>query len=269
MFSWENVIPMNSTSCSLFLTSFLPWGLRFLFRHPTKTSLFLDFAKDYFDRYEKISFLTDKSIEEVVESFYQFERNSALVQGRGGSASVPMQYIVMYSLVRLIRPDIVLETGVHEGWSAWYTLLAMEENNHGILHSVDLPNQDVELIPGDGHHQREFLPEEKGPGWRVPQSLRARWSLHIGDAKEILPALLPSLGPIDIFVHDSLHTYDHMLFEYRAAWPFLKTGGLLLADDVDLNSSMSDFAQELEHPYTIFNFRPRPNSLVAIRKEKS
>lgn len=259
---------MNIKSHLLFLSSFLPWGLRFLFRHPTKTCLLRNYASDYFSRYGKIASLTDTTIEEVVESLYQLERTEPLFQDRDGFSGVPMQYIVMYAIVRLIRPHIIIETGVHEGWSAWFTLLALEHNNHGILHSVDLPNQDVELIPGDGHHQREFLPEGKEPGWRVPEYLRGRWTLHLGNAKDILPTLLPTVNPIDIFVHDSLHTHDHMLFEYRSAWPFLRNGGLLIADDIDLNSSLSDFAQEIQHPYVVFNFRPRPNSLAAIRKAK-
>ena len=100
----------------------------------------------------------------------------------------------------------------------------------------------------------------------MPQELRKRWQLHLGDAKDILPALLPSISPLDIFVHDSLHTYDHMLFECRKAWPYLRSGGILVADDIDLHTAFLDFAQEIHYPYELFNFRPRTNSLGAIRK---
>ena len=38
-------------------------------------------------------------------------------------------------------------------------------------------------------------------------------------------------------MHDSLHTYDHMMFEYTTSWDFIKKNGLLLSNDPagDLN----------------------------------
>ena len=40
---------------------------------------------------------------------------------------------------RLLEPQVVLETGVAYGVSSAFILRALEENGHGILHSVDLP----------------------------------------------------------------------------------------------------------------------------------
>jgi len=71
----------------------------------------------------------------------------------------------------------------------------------------------------------------------VPTDLRNRWHLYLGDAKEMLPRLLQTLGTIDIFIHDSLHSYEHMLFEFRTAWPHLRGGGVILSDDIDANCS--------------------------------
>src|SRR6266581_3100545 len=50
------------------------------------------------------------------------------------------------------------------------------------------------------------------------------------------------LGTIDVFIHDSLHTYDHMLWEYRAAYDHIRPGGLLISDDALWNSAFSEFA---------------------------
>ena len=63
----------------------------------------------------------------------------------------------------------------------------------------------------------------------------------MGKAEELLPPLLEELGAIDLFLHDSLHTYEHMLFEFRTAWPHLNSGGLLLAHDVGQNTSFFHF----------------------------
>ena len=51
---------------------------------------------------------------------------------------------------------------------------------------------------------------------------------------------------IDVFIHDSLHTYDHMLSEYHAAYPRLRPGGLLISDDADWNHAFSQFMREVE-----------------------
>jgi hypothetical protein len=39
--------------------------------------------------------------------------------------------------------------------------------------------------------------------------------LHIEDSKELLEPLLQKLGGIDFFIHDSMHTYEHMMWEFR------------------------------------------------------
>lgn len=71
--------------------------------------------------------------------------------------------------------------------------------------------------------------------------MRKRWRLVLGDSRKELPRLLDELKEIDIFCHDSLHTYDHMLFEYQLAWRYLRHGGVLLSDDVQENSAFRDF----------------------------
>ena len=46
---------------------------------------------------------------------------------------------------------------------------------------------------------------------------------------------------IDMFVHDSSHSYRHMLWEFRAFWPRLRDGGLLMSHDVQMNSAFPEF----------------------------
>ena len=77
----------------------------------------------------------------------------------------------------------------------------------------------------------------------MPDWLRSRWQLHIGDVAAILPGLRRELGEVDMFIHDSLHTYEHMKFEFELARPYIKHGGLLLADDALWNSAFNEFAQ--------------------------
>ena len=113
----------------------------------------------------------------------------------------------------------------------------------------------------DGSRQRDVMATGRETGWLVPASLRSRWKLHLGDAQVLLPDLLPTLGPIDVFIHDSLHTYAHMMFEFQTAWPRLRAGGFLLSDDTDWNTAFQDFAELVQCPRVMFNFR-----VGAIRK---
>ena len=139
--------------------------------------------------------------------------------------------LVQYAAARSLRPDVIVETGVASGVSSTYLLFALHKNGAGILHSIEL---------GDPR----YLPAGKPPGWLVPEWLKSRWKLLIGDARRELPDLLNKLGQVDIFIHDSLHTYEQMLWEYRAAYPYLRGGGLLLSDDAALNAAFYEFAAE-------------------------
>jgi predicted O-methyltransferase YrrM len=80
-------------------------------------------------------------------------------------------------------------------------------------------------------------------GHIVPDSLKDRWTLILDDACKALPELVEKLQTIDFFYHDSLHSYDHMKFEFETAWPHLKEGGLLLSDDVLWNNAFHEICK--------------------------
>jgi predicted O-methyltransferase YrrM len=126
-----------------------------------------------------------------------------------------------YLACRLLEPEVVVETGVAYGVSSAFILRALEENGRGTLHSVDLP-------PLRRDYQRFW-------GIAVPGALRGRWTLHRGSSARALPGLLRELGAADLFLHDSLHTRRNMRREFEEVWPYLRTGGVILADDVERN----------------------------------
>jgi len=122
----------------------------------------------------------------------------------------------LYLLVRALRPRVVVETGVLYGASSAHILAALEANGTGELYSVDLPRD----------------PSEPAPGYLIPPHLRGRWTLVEGDSRRELPGLLERLGGIDCFHHDSLHTREHMTWEYATALPRMRPGGVLATHDV-------------------------------------
>jgi methyltransferase family protein len=143
--------------------------------------------------------------------------------------------LLQYAVVRAFQPNVVVETGVANGVSSAYLLLALQANDRGTLYSIGL-------------NDPQYLPKGKSLGWIVPQELQSRWKLLVGDSRTILPGLLDEIRSADIFIHDSLHTYEHMLWEYRVAYPHLRPGGLLCSDDAKWNSAFPEFALEVAAP---------------------
>jgi predicted O-methyltransferase YrrM len=132
---------------------------------------------------------------------------------------------VLYGLVRLRKPSVVFETGIADGFSSRVILTAIAANGSGRLVSLDV---------------------RSGTGGLVPRELRGAWRPRLVDPAHSIAettAALRSEAPIDLFLHDSRHTYGHMLGEYRAAWPCLRPGGLLGSDDADSTFAFLDFAR--------------------------
>lgn len=152
----------------------------------------------------------------------------------------------IWCCVRVVQPDAMIETGVAHGSSSWIILNAMHKNGKGRLYSIDLPNNDTNKAYNFNNTQPET-------GWMVPESLRPRWELHLGYAQELLPMLLNKLGHIDIFFHDSDHSYEHMKFEFETASPYLRKGGLLLSDDVHKNKAFSEYVATTHYKALQFN----------------
>ena len=136
----------------------------------------------------------------------------------------------------------MVETGVHRGVSSLFILHAMHENNKGTLYSIDLPQAKYEQDNSD--ITKSILPTEK-IGVCITTNLKKRWNLILGDSKKELPKLLGNLSTIDIFLHDSKHTHDHMKWEYETAWPHIKNSGILISDDSNWSSgAFEEFAEK-------------------------
>ena len=79
-------------------------------------------------------------------------------------------------------------------------------------------------------------------GWLVGAALQPRWSLHVGRSEEHLPRILADTpNGIDLFLHDSLHQYATMRWEYETAYPALRAGGLLGSHDIHANRAWPEF----------------------------
>jgi predicted O-methyltransferase YrrM len=155
----------------------------------------------------------------------------------------------LYALVRLTQPRLIVETGVFDGFYSACFLQALFENERreekgGSLVSIDLPANEAVEASTSRLAARTGLPRGEQPGWVIPGHLRRLWRPHFGDSRQLLPQVLAQAGEIDLFFHDSLHTHDHMMFEFETAWPKLSQGGFLLSHDVHWNGAFRQFARE-------------------------
>jgi predicted O-methyltransferase YrrM len=170
--------------------------------------------------------------------------NTGRVTGRDGYD----EGLRLYRLLRELKPKVAVETGVCNGVSTAFLLLALERNDTGELHSIDLPE-----IAGEEYEAGTFwdgkggavIPPGKEPGWMVPDHLKSRWHLLLGRSQEVLPLLVEQIGPIDFFMHDSEHSYECMRFEFETAWAAMRDGGALVADDVNVNPAWDEFTDRV------------------------
>jgi hypothetical protein len=135
----------------------------------------------------------------------------------------------IWLLVRCLRPQCVVETGVAHGVTSRFILEALEKNGGGHLWSIDRPPM-----------EREWKAQI---GIAVADHLQHRWSYILGSSRRRLPDVLEARGEIDLFVHDSLHSERNVRFEMDRAWPTLRPGGAIVVDDIDVNRGFHSFTQ--------------------------
>jgi len=131
----------------------------------------------------------------------------------------------LYGLTRWLRPVVLVESGGFIGMSSAFILKALADEKLATskLYSIEL-SEDCEqgaLIPDELRSASGFVPmrgriEDFLKGDQLPRS-------------------------IDMFLHDSSHSYQHMFWEFRQFWPRLRDGGLLVSHDVQMNAAFPEF----------------------------
>lgn len=190
-------------------------------------------------------FLEEAGIKEIESEtkhrLSQFSSRDSLDQSHNADPNLAR---ICYAMCRALKPKNVIETGVAYGITTAFILKAMHVNGSGHLYSVDLPPLASNA--------------DESTGRAVPDSLRSRWTLCRGKSSRILPTLVQQVGTLDIFIHDSLHTYQNELFEFETAWPFIRNGGVLVSDDIE------------EHPAWLdWESRAKPILSVVFEEQKS
>lgn len=146
---------------------------------------------------------------------------------------------LLYALVRTLKPNTILETGVANGHSSFFILRALRANGGGLLHSVDR-SSDV--------------------GGLLDSAERQYWRLHVLSSSGLKKSFLNILGTLpalDLFLHDSDHRYAWQTFELDAAFTKIAADGIIACDDCDSSYAFLDFCK---------GAGVRPTILVETRK---
>jgi predicted O-methyltransferase YrrM len=142
----------------------------------------------------------------------------------------------LYLVVRVLQPGLMVETGVANGASTLLILTAMEENGEGALVSFDIA-RDVGAL---------LTEQERASN---------RWDLRIITPGEF-PTTIVDLGGIDVFLHDSDHSYANVTTELETVWPRVRPGGLVVADDGEMSYAFLEAsAREDASAYGLFDRR--------------
>ena len=134
-----------------------------------------------------------------------------------------------YALLRVVKPSHVVETGTDKGLGSCVLAAALLKNGTGRLTTIDMNEDSGYLIQGR-------YAEVTG---RV-----------IGDSIRELAAL----DPADIFLHDSLHTYEHETTEYETVK--LSSNALVLSDNAHSTAALPDWAERTGHRFLFFAEQP-------------
>lgn len=141
-----------------------------------------------------------------------------------------------YALARILKPELIIETGVHDGLGSLLLLRALERNLQegapGRLVSFDI---------------------NPAAGW-IPDA-HPLWELRIESTREGLATVLQQARSVGILIHDSLHTYEHESYELRTAAVHLAAGGVLVSDNAHGTRALADTCEDLGLHYFEFSER--------------
>lgn len=157
---------------------------------------------------------------------------AASVSPRRGSIDPDPLYgrrVAWYTLVRLLKPQIVVEAGVDKGLGTLVLAAALlrntAEGSPGQVIGMDINPAAGSLIGGQ---YAEVI------------------DLRHGDSVALLRDIT---DVVDIFIHDSNHDHDHESAELRAVFLHMSKRGLLLSDASADSDALDDFCRETHLPF--------------------
>ncbi len=136
-----------------------------------------------------------------------------------------------YALVRLLRPQHVVETGTDKGLGSCVLAAAVLRNGSGRVTTIDI---------------------NPAAGSLITEPYASVIDLRIGDS---LP-ILAGLGTVDFFLHDSDHSSEHEARELAAVSGRLSAQALVLSDNAHVTGELPRWAEQHGRRFSLFVERP-------------
>jgi predicted O-methyltransferase YrrM len=175
----------------------------------------------------------------------RLDMSAVPLQGGGG------HFLLVYFLVRHLRPEVVLETGVAAGYTSQAILAAMERNGRGRLYSSDFP------------YFRLDAPEQY-VGFLVDDELRHRWRLGLNGDRANLAEFLPEIDRIDLVHYDSDKSVEGRQFVVDAIHDKLAPDAVLVMDDIEDNTFFRDWVTRSTMRFRVFGGNRRFVGLTGL-----
>lgn len=174
-----------------------------------------------------------QELEEDRDLFDHLTKRLSSGPRRGISAKEPHwgRRLGWYALVRAVQPDHVIETGTHLGLGSCAIAAALLRNGHGRLTTIDI-DPDAGYLIGE-------------PWANVIERRTGRSTDLLADVKDV-----------DIFLHDSLHTYEYETAELAAVEENLRSDAIILSDNARESAALSDWAERTRRHYLFFSEQP-------------
>jgi len=142
-----------------------------------------------------------------------------------------------YAFARILKPRVIVETGVDKGHGAVMLCAALLRNAE------------------DGHPGR-YLGTDINPdaGFLLTQPYSQVGAILYGDSLESLA----TISSIDLFINDSDHSADYEAREYEAILPKLSYAGVILGDNSHVTDELAAFS--VKHGRRFIFFREQPEN---------
>lgn len=131
----------------------------------------------------------------------------------------PGRRLAWYCIVRIIKPNLVVETGVHNGLGGTVILLGLQKNGFGKYIGIDINPHSGEMIPSQLCESSEII---------------------IADSTNLHQILSPN--SVDLLITDSDHRYEFEMQELLNAQSILSKNSVIISDNSHDSTALLDFA---------------------------
>jgi len=144
--------------------------------------------------------------------------------------------VAWYALVRALRPELTVETGIDKGLGSCVMAAALlrnaEEGHEGRHIALDINPEAGYLISGRYGEVVEVV---------------------YGDSLASIPRI-PS--GVDMFIHETMHTAEHEAEEFRLVEPKLRPSALLITDNAKKTDALLEHAEATGREFLFFREAP-------------